>query len=77
MCHTAEENDLVRRARAALSLYGDMEELIRIGAYKPGADAAVDEAVRVRPALEAMLSQQRDERSDFAQSFRMLAEALA
>jgi flagellum-specific ATP synthase len=54
-----------------------MEELIRIGAYKPGADAAVDEAVRVRPALEAMLSQERYERSDFAQSFRMLAEALA
>jgi flagellum-specific ATP synthase len=77
MCHSDVENDLVRRARAALSLYGDMEELIRIGAYKPGADAAVDEAVRVRPALEAMLSQERYERSDFAQSFRMLAEALA
>ena len=40
MCHTAEENALVARAREALSLYGEMEELIRIGAYKPGADAA-------------------------------------
>ena len=53
MCHTAEENALVARAREALSLYGEMEELIRIGAYKAGADAGVDEAVRVRPALEA------------------------
>ncbi|MEJ0058333.1 MAG: hypothetical protein WDM79_01485 [Terricaulis sp.] len=35
--------------------YGEMEELIRIGAYKAGADAAVDEAIRVRPALEAVV----------------------
>ncbi|MFT3728237.1 MAG: flagellar protein export ATPase FliI [Terricaulis sp.] len=77
MCHTDDENALIKRARAALALYGEMEELIRIGAYKPGADAAVDEAVRVRPALEAMLTQGREERSDFAASFRMLAEALA
>ena len=77
MCHSIEENALVTRARAALALYGEMEELIRIGAYKPGADPQVDEAVRVRPALEAMLNQERHERSDFAESFRMLAEALA
>ena len=76
MCHTPEENALVREARAALSLYAEMEELIRIGAYKPGADAAVDEAVRVRPALEAVLTQLRDERSSIEESFAMLAEAL-
>jgi flagellum-specific ATP synthase len=77
MCHTIEENVLVTRARAALALYGEMEELIRIGAYAPGADASVDEAVRVRPALEAMLSQDRQDRSSIAESFAKLAEALA
>jgi flagellum-specific ATP synthase len=77
MCHTAEENALVARARAALALYGEMEELIRIGAYKPGADAAVDEAVRIRPAIEAVLTQGRNERTNFKDSFAMLAEALA
>jgi flagellum-specific ATP synthase len=76
MCHTAEENALVGRAREALSLYGEMEELIRIGAYKPGADIGVDEAVRVRPALEALLAQDRNERSTIADSFAKLAEAL-
>ncbi|HRK65256.1 MAG TPA: flagellum-specific ATP synthase FliI, partial [Terricaulis sp.] len=76
MCHTADENDLVRRARAALSLYGEMEELIRIGAYKPGADPEVDEAVRVRPALEAVLTQARDEQTSISDGFSMLAEAL-
>lgn len=77
MCHTRQENDLVARARANLSLYAEMEELIRIGAYKPGADAAVDEAVRVRPALEAMLSQARDELTSIDASFDMLDRALA
>jgi flagellum-specific ATP synthase len=76
MCHTAEENVLVARAREALSLYGEMEELIRIGAYKPGADAQVDEAVRVRPALERVLAQGRDEHSTLGESFGMLEDAL-
>jgi flagellum-specific ATP synthase len=76
MCHTAEENALVARAREALSLYAEMEELIRIGAYKPGADAQVDEAVRVRPALEALLAQSRDDRTSIRDGFAMLAEAL-
>jgi flagellum-specific ATP synthase len=76
MCHAPHENALVARARASLSLYGEMEELIRIGAYKPGADAEVDEAIRVRPALEAVLSQSRDELCDIEEGFAMLAEAL-
>jgi flagellum-specific ATP synthase len=76
-CHSAEENALVSRARASLSLYNEMEELIRIGAYKLGADPEVDEALRVRPAIETLLSQERDERSDFAQGFAMLGQALA
>jgi flagellum-specific ATP synthase len=76
MCHSEDENKLVARARAALSLYGEMEELIRIGAYKPGADAEVDYAVRVRPALEAVMAQAREERSSFEESFAMLEAAL-
>ena len=76
MCHTGEENALVGRAREALSLYSEMEELIRIGAYKVGADASVDEAVRVRPALEQVLTQARDEQCSIEDSFAHLAEAL-
>jgi flagellum-specific ATP synthase len=76
MCHTAEENALVARAREMLSLYGEMEELIRIGAYKPGADPQVDEAVRVRPAIEAVLAQGRDEHHSIKDGFAQLAEAL-
>ena len=76
MCHAPEENALVVRAREALSLYAEMEELIRIGAYKRGADLSVDEAIRVRPALEALLTQARDEQSSITESFAMLKGAL-
>jgi flagellum-specific ATP synthase len=76
MCHSGEENALIARARASLSLYEEMEELIRIGAYKPGADAEVDNSVRVRPALEALLAQGRDERTGIKESFAMLAEVV-
>ncbi|MGE4036722.1 MAG: hypothetical protein AB7F85_03085 [Hyphomonadaceae bacterium] len=37
----------------------------------------MDEAVRVRPALEAVLAQERDEQTSFADGFAMLARALA
>lgn len=77
MCHAPEENALVTRARQLLSSYEDMAELIRIGAYRPGADTTVDEAIRRLPALEAVLSQSRDERSTLEDGFATLAQALA
>ncbi|MGE3141923.1 MAG: flagellar protein export ATPase FliI [Hyphomonadaceae bacterium] len=76
MCHTQDENALVSRARALLSVYAEMEELIRIGAYKEGADVEIDEAIRRRAALEALLTQGRDENADFAQGFAALERAL-
>ena len=38
-----------------------MEELIRIGAYRAGADPQVDRAIALNPALEAFLAQDKDE----------------
>ncbi|MBU6371939.1 MAG: flagellar protein export ATPase FliI [Alphaproteobacteria bacterium] len=76
MCHAPHEMALVTAARRALSAYADMEELIRIGAYKPGASAELDEAIRLRPALEAFLNQGRDEVSSIEESFAALEGAL-
>ena len=76
MCHSDTEMELVSRAREVLTLYGEMEELIRIGAYKLGTDPAIDRAIRVRPALEALLSQERDERVSIRDGFAALEEAL-
>lgn len=75
-CHDEAENALVTRARRLMATYADMEELIRIGAYRRGSDSEIDEAVRLRPALEAVLGQSRHERSGFTESFAALKGAL-
>jgi flagellum-specific ATP synthase len=75
-CNSEPENALVGRARALLSTFEDMAELIRIGAYKNGSDAMIDEAIRYQPLLEAFLSQARAERSDLATGYAALAEIL-
>ncbi|MDX2238651.1 MAG: flagellar protein export ATPase FliI [Hyphomonadaceae bacterium] len=76
MCHTPQQNALVAKARALMSLYANMEELIRIGAYRHGSDAELDEAIRLRAPLEAVLSQAREERATIEESFASLARAL-
>jgi len=75
-CNTQAQTDLVTRARRLLSTYEDMGELIRIGAYKHGADPKVDEAIRYVPAIEAFLSQDKHERADLDGGYAALANAL-
>ena len=60
-----------------MATYSDMEELIRLGAYRPGSDPLVDEAIHYHAALEAYLSQRKDEASDLATGYAALAEILA
>ncbi|MET0181997.1 MAG: flagellar protein export ATPase FliI [Caulobacterales bacterium] len=76
MCHSDDENAAVTEARRILSLYAEMEELIKIGAYKLGSDFEIDRAIRVRPALEAVLSQGRFESARFSDGFAALKAAL-
>ena len=54
-----------------------MADMVRLGAYKPGTDPDVDEALRVAPRLDAMLMQGRDDPTSLERSFALLAEALA
>jgi len=60
-CNSDTEQALVLKARRPLTVYEDMAELIRLGAYKAGTNPEVDEAVRLYPQLEAFLSQRKDE----------------
>jgi flagellum-specific ATP synthase len=76
MCHAPHEADLVRQARALMAAYADMEELIRIGAYKQGANALLDRAIALRDPFEAFLNQNRDEATPLATSFARLSEIL-
>ncbi len=53
--------DTVRRARRLLSAWERVADLVRMGAYRAGADPEVDAAIAARPALERFLAQERGE----------------
>ncbi len=75
-CNTPQQQQLTKHAKGLLARYQDMEELIRIGAYKKGSDAQVDEAIRYYDALEAFLNQPANEQSNFTQGFQQLGAIL-
>ncbi len=75
-CNEPEQQELIREARQLLATYDDMEELIRLGAYRPGSDKRVDEAIYYQSALEGFLSQAKSERTDRAAGFALLEEIL-
>jgi flagellum-specific ATP synthase len=75
-CLDEAQTVTVRRARAILSLHADMVDMVRLGAYRTGTDAAVDEALRLAPAIDEFLRQAPGDRSGFAESFQRLNEAL-
>lgn len=75
-CIDPEHQPLIREARRLMSTYSDMEELIRIGAYRAGSSAEVDEAIHYHPLLEGFLSQTKEESTSLAESFELLAQLL-
>src|ERR1700726_1338628 len=52
---------VITKARQVMATYADMEELIRLGAYKAGSSAEADEAIRPPEPLEGFLRQAREE----------------
>ena len=75
-CQTMEERELNKRARLCLSSYANMEELIRIGAYRAGSDPIVDRAIALNPALEGFLGQAKDDYTPLNESFARLEAIL-
>ncbi len=67
---------VLRKARQLLSTYTDMEELIRLGAYRKGSDPNVDEAIMRFDALESFLNQQKNEHTSLEDGYLQLANLL-
>ena len=72
-CNTPAENQLVGRAREMISVYEEMADMIRLGAYRAGSDPKIDRAIRMRDALEAFLAQDKNETSGFDDAYGRLA----
>jgi flagellum-specific ATP synthase len=71
-CVPPSVRPVLQKARELMSVFADMEELIRLGAYRKGSDPQVDRAIAINPALDAFLSQQREERTSIADGYKML-----
>ena len=67
---------LITRAKQVMATYADMEELIRLGAYRPGSSTEVDEAIRLHPPLEEFLGQRKDEATTLPEGYQRLAAIL-
>ena len=65
---------VITRARQMMATYSDMEELIRLGAYRAGSNAEVDEAIRLNPVLEDFLRQAKDEVTGIEEGYRRLQQ---
>jgi flagellum-specific ATP synthase len=71
---TREHREQAARARRLLATFARSEDLIRIGAYKPGSDIELDRAIAVMPLLRSFMEQQSGELVRLNDSISMLRE---
>ncbi len=74
---SADQQAVVAQAKLLMARYRDMEELIRLGAYRSGSDALTDEAVNFIPYIEKFLSQSQQDTSSIDESFAVLRDILS
>lgn len=74
---TPEEIALTGKAREHLALYRKNEDLISIGAYQKGANAALDQAIALHAPLTSFLRQAVDDPTQRAQTFAQLKKVVS
>src|ERR1700753_239945 len=65
---------VIQRARRVMPTYNDMEELIRLGAYRQGSSPEVDESIKLHEPLETFLRPAKDEGSNLGDGYRPAAQ---
>lgn len=72
----AEQRRAALRIRRVLAVWNDIEDLVNIGAYVPGANTDYDVAVQTRAAVAAFLQQDRQTACTFEQTRSATLELL-
>jgi flagellum-specific ATP synthase len=74
---TPEQLELAGRAREAMAIFRKNQDLINIGAYPAGSNAAIDQAIRLHEPLNRFLRQSIDEGVSAGESWKRLAQTFA
>ncbi len=69
-----EHKKFARQVIKLIATYKDIEDLVNIGAYAPGANAEFDLAVQAQPAINQFLSQGMDEYVSIDQTLEQLKQ---
>ncbi len=69
---TAEHQQQTRRLKQLYSRYQRNRDLISVGAYSPGSDPVLDEAIALHPKIESFLQQDITERAGISESLGQL-----
>ena len=75
-CNSDEENLIVLEAKRYMSTYADMEEMVRLGAYRTGSNPDVDAAIFYNPFFEEFLGQWKDDKTLLGEGYQRLREIL-
>lgn len=73
----AEDLERANRFRRLWTLYQQNQELIQVGAYESGSNRDLDLAIKMRPALEAYLRQDKDTPAPYSECAKSLMRLLA
>ena len=74
---TPRQLALARRMRQSIATYNQSRDLVTLGAWRPGANPQLDQAVALWPALQRYQDQDLRERARFADSLESLAALFA
>jgi type III secretion protein N (ATPase) len=69
-----QHRDAARALRSHLAVYEAKRDLVSLGAYKPGSDLHLDDALRRIEAIESFLGQARDERTPLRETVERLSD---
>ncbi len=69
-----EHKKVAGKLKNVMATYNEAEDLINIGAYKKGSNPGIDHAMEKIGAVNEFLTQQTDEKYDFAQEVEMMKQ---
>ena len=75
-CVEEEIRPMIRDAKRLMATFADMEELIRLGAYRKGTNPEVDQAIALNGPVETFLTQGKDEKTTRLDGYAELAHLL-